>query len=141
MTTKELINENVGLQCRISQVISDLVDARLYKDSHKEAECISRMETLLIGIEQHLQCTEGFLKESKSVEPKFKVGDKIVKKNVGCCAPLEITGVGGEYYYSNTPNSVDVLPIKDQDDWELVPNKFDITTLKPFDKVLVRDND
>ena len=29
----------------------------------------------------------------------------------------------------------------DQDDWELVPNKFDITTLKPFDKVLVRDSD
>lgn len=26
-------------------------------------------------------------------------------------------------------------------DYELVPNKFDITTLKPFDKVLVRDHD
>lgn len=24
--------------------------------------------------------------------------------------------------------------------WELVPDKFDVTTLKPFDKVLVRDN-
>lgn len=33
-----------------------------------------------------------------------------------------------------------MLPIADQDDWELVSNKFDITTLKPFDKVLVRDN-
>jgi hypothetical protein len=31
--------------------------------------------------------------------------------------------------------------LKSQDDYELVPNKFDITTLKPFDKVLVRDND
>ena len=31
--------------------------------------------------------------------------------------------------------------IKNQDVWKLVPNKFDITTLKPFDKVLVRDFD
>ena len=66
MTTKDLIIENVALQCNISQVISDLVDSRLYKDSKKEAECISRMETLLVGLNQHLQCTEAFLKESKS---------------------------------------------------------------------------
>ena len=66
MTAEKLINENVGLQCSISQVISDLVDARLHKDSHKEAECISRMETLLVGIKQHLQCTEGFLEDSQS---------------------------------------------------------------------------
>ena len=30
------------------------------------------------------------------------------------------------------------LSFSKQDEWELVPNKFDITTLKPFDKVLVR---
>ncbi len=29
---------------------------------------------------------------------------------------------------------------KDLEQWELAPNKFDITTLKPFDKVLVRNN-
>lgn len=132
----------------------------------------------------------------KLVEPKFKVGDKIVKKN-SISAPVEITSVGDEFYYSYTPNSVGVLHIKDQDDWELVPDikpkfkvgdriisiisnsgyiynvievkeslyvvskndendnklidfqiqdywelvpdKFDISTLKPFDKVLVRD--
>lgn len=34
-----------------------------------------------------------------------------------------------------------VEDIEAQVHWELVPNKFDITTLKPFDKVLVRDND
>ena len=33
------------------------------------------------------------------------------------------------------------IDIKEQDNYELVPNKFDITTLKPFDKVLVREND
>lgn len=32
------------------------------------------------------------------------------------------------------------MKLKNQDDWELVPNKFDITTLVPFEsRVLVRD--
>ena len=32
------------------------------------------------------------------------------------------------------------LSISNQDNWELAPNKFDITTLKPFEsRVLVRD--
>lgn len=33
------------------------------------------------------------------------------------------------------------LPFGKQDEYELVPNKFDINTLKPFDRVLTRDND
>ena len=33
------------------------------------------------------------------------------------------------------------MPLANQYLYELVPNKFDINTLKPFDKVLVRDND
>lgn len=74
------------------------------------------------------------------IKPKFKVGDKIIKKN-GICDLVKITSVGDELYYSNTLNGVGILPIKEQDDWELVPNKFDINTLKPFDKVLVRVND
>ena len=79
--------------------------------------------------------------ETKTLEKlnelKFKAGDRIVKKN-GPYAPLLITGLGDEYYYSNTGYPIKFLSIKEQDDWELAPNKFDITTLKPFDKVLVR---
>ena len=131
----------------------------------------------------------------KLIKPKFKVGDRIVKKG-SACVPLIITGVSDDCYYSNTENSVGVLSVADQDDWELVkdninpkfkvgdrikkkgvddvyaleiaavtptiytlkncdgflyvestdkeyelvPNKFDINTLKPFDKVLVRHN-
>ena len=41
-----------------------------------------------------------------------------------------------DYYRTKCGNK---LPIKNQDDFRLVPNKFDIFTLKPFDKVLVRD--
>ena len=75
----------------------------------------------------------------KLVEPKFNVGDKVVKKG-GVSGPISITGGGDEYYYSNTESYVGVLPIVEQDDWELVPNKFDINTLVPFEsKVLVRD--
>lgn len=72
------------------------------------------------------------------IKPKFKVGDKIVKKG-GSRVPLLITGVGDKYYWSTTDNSTEVLSIAEQDDWELFPTKFDITTLKAFDKVLVRD--
>lgn len=79
--------------------------------------------------------------ETKTLEklPKFKVGDKIVKKD-GISVPILITGVGDTYYWFPTKNSIKVLPIAEQDDWELVPHKFDVTTLKPYDKVLVRLN-
>lgn len=74
----------------------------------------------------------------KLIIPKFKVGDKIVKKN-GICSSILITGIGDKVYHSKTKSSVGILSISEQDEWELVPGKFDIITLKPFDKVLVRD--
>ena len=81
--------------------------------------------------------------ETKTLEklPKFKIGDKIVKKG-GIRVPILITGVGNTYYWSNTENSTEVLSIAEQDDWELVLNKFDITTLVSFEsKVLIRNGD
>lgn len=77
----------------------------------------------------------------KLAEPKFKDGDRVVKKG-DISTPVSIVRVGDKYYYhySNTEGTIGLLPIAEQDDWELVQNKFDITTLKPFDKVLVRDN-
>ena len=77
--------------------------------------------------------------ETKTLEklPKFKVGDSIKKKN-GISVPVEITSIGDEFYYSNTYKGIGILSIAEQDDYELVTDKFDIFTLKPFDKVLVR---
>lgn len=78
---------------------------------------------------------------SKFVPPcKFKDGDRVVKKG-DISTPVSIVRVGDKYYYhySNTEGTIGLLPIAEQDDWELVPTKFDINTLKPFDKVLVRD--
>lgn len=84
--------------------------------------------------------------ETKTLEklPKFKVGDKIKYKN-----GKNIDGVEQGVVLSITDDTYDVevtndmgifVPITDQDNWKLVPNKFDITTLKPLkSEVLVRD--
>lgn len=77
----------------------------------------------------------------KLIEPKFKVGDRIVEKN-GITKPFTISQVGGGYYYVNEKNVVGIIRIEGQDKYELVPDKFDISTLIPFEsKVLVRDSD
>lgn len=76
----------------------------------------------------------------KIVEPMFKVGDIIQDKwNL----KWKIIDVGSHYYKVSLvlTDTSKLLEIKAQDDYELVPNKFDINTLKPFDKVLVRDFD
>lgn len=82
--------------------------------------------------------------ETKTLEnlivPKFNVGDKIVNRN-SISNFWIVSSVSSEYYGLKLPNgreSIGVLPISEQYSYELVPNKFDITTLKPFDKVLVR---
>ena len=79
--------------------------------------------------------------EKLTIEPKFKAGDKIVEKN-GVYAPILIANVDNGFYYFNTESSVGIIPILDQDKYELVPGKFDTTTLVPFEsKMLVRSAD
>lgn len=77
--------------------------------------------------------------ETKTLEklPTFKVGDKIKHKDT----VLTITTVQtNNYIVEDEIDNFGILMFSQQDKWELVPNKFDITTLKPFDKVLVRDH-
>lgn len=72
--------------------------------------------------------------ETKTLEelPKFKVGDKIEK----CGYRFTIKEVREYHYLTKCGNKI---PIDNQDDFSLVPNKFDITTLKVFEsRVLVR---
>ena len=77
----------------------------------------------------------------KLVEPKFKVGDEIVKRN-SISGSRIVSSVSSEYYGLKLPYDSDkvyVLPVSEQDDWVLVPNKFDINTLKAFEsRVLVK---
>ena len=72
----------------------------------------------------------------KIIQSKFKVGDKVRRKNNHNLV-FTITSIEEDSYGCGANL---VLWFDDQDKYELIPNKFDITTLKPFDKVLVRDH-
>ena len=77
-------------------------------------------------------------KTDKLIEPNFKVGDKVRVKN-GVSKPRIIDGVFDTFYSLQMFGKIDFT---DQDRWELVPNKFDINTLVPFEsRVLARDNE
>lgn len=73
------------------------------------------------------------------IKPIFKKGDKVrSKKGFPDRIARIIENVGDTFY---TLVSVGKIDFTDQDNWELVPTKFDISKLKHFDKVLVRDFD
>lgn len=73
--------------------------------------------------------------------PKFKVGDRVKKKDSNEDIVL-ITDIADNYYIVETKYGMEVtISMSIQNNYELVPDKFDINTLKPFDKVLVRDFD
>lgn len=77
----------------------------------------------------------------KLIEPKFKVGDKIKYKRYDI--KYRIINIENNMYIVErcTDNFTCHMSFKYVDDeYELVPNKFDISTLQPFDKVLVRQN-
>lgn len=76
----------------------------------------------------------------KLIVPKFKVGD-IIKDKHGYKVRIAEVNIEDEYYgyVSLVANGVGCISFNEQDNWELIPNKFDPKTLQPFDKVLVRD--
>lgn len=80
--------------------------------------------------------------ETKTLEKlsKFKVGDRV--KHIPSCISGIVVKVDDKGYYIGYPKGVGVSYISFtlEKDYELVTNKFDITTLKGFDKVLVRDS-
>ena len=76
--------------------------------------------------------------ETKTLEelitPRFKVGDR-VKYRSGEIVYRIVQITEDSYVFDNLSS----IPISIEHMYNLVPNKFDIATLKPFDKVLVRD--
>lgn len=76
----------------------------------------------------------------KLIVPKFKVGDRI-KHIVGREEIATVKEVEELHYNLDSKVGTSSFSISLQDEWELLPNKFDVSTLKPFDKVLVRDKD
>ena len=73
----------------------------------------------------------------KLVKPKFKVGDKVIHSERGG-KKLTINGVYKTLY--GVEEFDYGIPIENQDEYELVPNKFDIINFEPFMKVLVRSD-
>ena len=79
----------------------------------------------------------------KLVKPKFKVGDVIVniyRKHLNSdSSGWKIYQIENDKYIFTDGS---YIHIQDQNNWELVPNKFDINTLVPFeDKVLIRNDE
>lgn len=74
----------------------------------------------------------------KLIEPKFKVGDRI--KSIISSSYYTVVDIKNDQYFikSDTEKYPYQVPFSYEINYKLVPNKFDITTLKPFDKVLVR---
>lgn len=82
-----------------------------------------------------------FLSLEKLIEPKFKVGDRVKHKN-GTEQGVILSITNDTYDVAVTNDMGIFIPISEQDDWELVSDKFDITTLVPFEsRVLVRNVD
>lgn len=67
--------------------------------------------------------------------PKFEVGDTITN---GTCT-FKIAHIDDKYYYEDMGITVSRLCIQKQDEWKL--KKFDISSLKPYDKVLAKNGD
>ena len=67
--------------------------------------------------------------------PKFKVGDTITNGT----HTFKVSHIDDRYYYEEIGITVSRLLIQEQDKWRI--KKFDLTTLKPYDKVLVKNGD
>ena len=80
----------------------------------------------------------------KLVVPMFKVGDRVKHKCDKNNTVITITCLKHDCYYIQYFNNIkneyqnEAISFTDQDKYELIIDKFDINTLKPFDKVLVR---
>ena len=78
----------------------------------------------------------------KLIVPKFKVGDIVETKRNKLFDYKIIKITDTHYTLESIPeaNTYDILICEDEN-WKLVPKKFDISKLQPFDKVLVRQSD
>ena len=80
-------------------------------------------------------------KLEKLVKPEFKIGDIIQDIDTYKVKITEINIDDECYgYESIIAKGIGSIPFNEQDNWKLVPKKFDINTLKPFEsRVLVRN--
>lgn len=139
----------------LSRYVALSEDDKLYTNPDRPLVRTSRSTELRYATQSEKQKLFDIIKkegyrwneETKTLEelivPRFKVGNVIQDKKD--LYKVKITDVYVEDqmygYESVITKGIGGIGFDKQDEWELVPNKFDITTLKPFDKVLMRDSD
>lgn len=129
-------NMQVGTYCAIDyrddfKVNPDYVFSRLATEKEKQ-----KLFDAIKDNGYHWDAETKILKKL----PKFKVGDKIRHKINNKDIIYEISAVYNGFY--GLVDYAFMLDMKYQDDYELVPTKFDINTLVPFEsRVLVRNGD
>lgn len=121
-------DEEKGLLCSHN----DIVSQRLATEEEKEE--------LFKAIKEHGYKWNEETKTLEKIVPKFKVGDKIQHKN-GYSLDVSILKINADCYtVKDFMGDQITIDFTHQDNYELVPDKFDINTLVPFEsRVLVRD--
>lgn len=126
-------------------------DAIQDKDGYKvkitevnlENECYEYESIIAKGIGGIAFSEQNNWKLILNIEPKFKVGDRVRNKNykdyIYTIHDIVDKGYRAKEIDADCP--IIILFGSQEDNYELVPNKFDITTLKPFDRVLVKSEE
>lgn len=65
MTKKDIITSTIILRNDIQKCLSDLIDARLNRDSTQEDVASFKMESLMVSSAQQLDCVIDCLKEEE----------------------------------------------------------------------------
>lgn len=133
---------------RFIEGYATLSDSSLYVDGHPICEADDVKEIRLATETERTKLFDAIKargyywnSDTKTLEtlikPKFKIGDKVRHKN-NHNVVFTITSIEEDSYVCGTTLA---LWFDDQDQYELVPNKFNINTLVPFEsRVLVRYN-
>lgn len=139
----------VDYHCRIYQGKKHLFHTNFSKGSL--AHCgnieLARFATkeekqkLFDAIEENYYRWNEKTKTLEQVVVNFNIGDKIKRRNVDCASIATVTDFDGECYTCVDEKGDYICFYQNQTEFELVSDKFDITTLNPFDKVLVRSCD
>ena len=98
-------------------------------------------KSALEAINEEKVDNQNCVKSTDKVEPKFKVGDKIQHKN-GYSLDVSILKINADCYtVKDFMGDQITIDFTHQDNYELVLDKFDLNTLKPFESsVLVRNS-
>lgn len=65
MEKKDIISSTIILRNDIQKCLSDLIEARMYRDRIQEDGALFKMESLMVSTTQQLDCIIDYLKEEE----------------------------------------------------------------------------